>query len=86
MPHTLPRELVRIYMGWVILVSLQKGKIRNWRSTRRSSISKILSNNMDVRAPILKYLVRLSNRDNSAFIKRKFVTTSIFPLLLRGEG
>ncbi|KAG4087547.1 hypothetical protein H8356DRAFT_1336059 [Neocallimastix lanati (nom. inval.)] len=72
MPHTLPRELVRIYMGWVILVSLQKGKIRNWRSTRRSSISKILSNNMDVRAPILKYLVRLSNRDNSAFIKRKW--------------
>ena len=46
--------------------------------------SKILRNNMHVKAPMLKQSIKSSSRDNSAVIKRKCVTTAIFPLLLRG--
>ncbi|KAG4092358.1 hypothetical protein H8356DRAFT_1356271 [Neocallimastix lanati (nom. inval.)] len=60
--------------------------VHSQRSTRRSSTSKILSNNMHVRVPILKHSVRSSSRDNSTFIKRKCVTTSIFLMLLKERG
>jgi len=41
---------------------------------------------MHIGAPMLKHSVRSSSRDNSTFIKRKYVTTLIliFPLLMRG--
>lgn len=63
-------------LGYIGLAS--KGNKTNWRSTRKSSTSKILSSNMHGRAPMLKQSVRSSSWDNSTFIKRKCVTTPLF--------
>jgi len=41
---------------------------------------------MHVRVPMLKHLVRLFSRDNSAFIKRRWGGASIFPRPRRGGG
>jgi len=45
---------------------------RRQRSTRKSSTSKILGNNINFRVPMLKHLVKSSSsRDNSAFNKKE---------------
>ncbi|KAG4100254.1 hypothetical protein H8356DRAFT_1423077 [Neocallimastix lanati (nom. inval.)] len=68
----------------VILVSLQR-EITNSRRTRRSSTSKILSNNMYVRAPTLKHSVKSCSRDNSAFIKTEVCDYLNIPTALEGS-
>jgi hypothetical protein len=56
-----------------------KGNYELEKHSEKSSTNKILSNNMYVRAPMLKRSVKLSSKDNSTFIKRKCMTTSILP-------
>ncbi|KAG4093022.1 hypothetical protein H8356DRAFT_1338181 [Neocallimastix lanati (nom. inval.)] len=64
----LSASLKILFSGCLSLVDLTMDRFMI-QSTRKRSTSKILSNNMNVIAPMLKHSVRSSSTDNSAFMK-----------------